>query len=151
MTKKKKNTQTPRSRASGCGCVLFVSCSSTCLRRPYFEAEEADHAAPQSSWQASEEPQESGWLLPSFPFAAFAGFGSAAPTSGAVPDAEEEDVSEAQTAVSSMQLVRIEAQTEGMLRCPQTSTLRIVFEMCSSCLASNKLLCSWDPKPTRSN
>ena len=61
---------------------------------PYYEAAEVGNTPRDHRENAIEESQESGWVLPSLPFAAFAGFASAAAWSSSPADAttEEEDL-----------------------------------------------------------
>ena len=59
---------------------------------PNYEAAEVGNTQRGRREQASEEPQQYGWVLPSLPFAAFAGFASAAAWSSAADDTTTEDL-----------------------------------------------------------
>ncbi|CAE7260101.1 mhkB [Symbiodinium natans] len=79
VTKKKKKAQAPR---------------------PYFEAEEIDHTPRDTLGEVPQQSQDFGWMLPGFPFAAFAGFGSAAPSSGPATGEKEEDPASSEAAAA---------------------------------------------------
>ncbi|CAE7569577.1 unnamed protein product, partial [Symbiodinium necroappetens] len=68
---------------------------------PYYEAAEVGNTPRDHRENATEESQESGWVLPSLPFAAFAGFASAAAWSSSPADATtEEDLPSSEAAVA---------------------------------------------------